>query len=184
MYWNYRRTSVVVCPETRKPEAVRVNAKRAALDTLKGAEVKLRFEQCSRWPEQQNCGQVCVSQIENDPELCHASAMAQQWFLDRSCVYCGRSIEKLHWHDHPPALLDIDHQTMIGIRSPTSICRRHSRSARRSAGAAILRSRSAARIPSWLRTVRGGVVRWANTSAKIRSRMNHRPAFCIRLGLH
>src|ERR1700686_2837346 len=84
MYLNYRRTSVVVCPETRKPEAVHVNARRAAFETLKGGDVKLRLNQCSRWPERQNCGQVCVSQIENDPELCHASAMAQQWFLDRS----------------------------------------------------------------------------------------------------
>jgi hypothetical protein len=118
MYLNYRRTSVVVCPETRKPEAVHVNARRAAFETLKGGDVKLRLDQCSRWPERQNCEQACVSQIENDPELCHASAMAQQWYLDRSCVYCGKPIEKLHWHDHPPALLDADHQTMIWNEIP------------------------------------------------------------------
>lgn len=118
MYLNYRRTSVVVCPETRKPEAVRVNARRAAFETLKGAEVKFRLEQCSRWPERQNCGQACVSQIENDPELCHAAAMAQQWFVDRSCVFCGKPILKLQWHEHPPALLDPNNETMIWNEIP------------------------------------------------------------------
>ena len=118
MYLNYRRTSVVVCPETRKPEAVQVNARRAVLETLKGGEVKLRLDQCSRWPERKNCGQACVGQIESDLELCHTSAVAQQWFLDRSCTLCGKPILKIHWHDHPPALLDADHQTMIWNEIP------------------------------------------------------------------
>jgi hypothetical protein len=118
MYLNYRRTSVVVCPETRKPEAVHVNARRAAFETLKGGNVRLRLNQCSRWPERENCGQQCLSQIENDPELCHTSAMAQQWFLDRSCVFCGKPILRLQWHEHPPALLDADGHTMIWNEIP------------------------------------------------------------------
>jgi hypothetical protein len=118
MYFNYRRTSVVVCPETHKPEAVRVNARRAAFDTLKGSDVKFRLEQCSRWPERQNCGEACVSQIENDLELCHASAMAQEWFLDRSCTYCGKPILKIHWHNHPPALLSPDKEITLWNEIP------------------------------------------------------------------
>jgi len=36
----------------------------------------------------------------------------QQWFRGRSCAYCHKPIEQIHWHDHRPALLDPEGKTV------------------------------------------------------------------------
>jgi hypothetical protein len=89
-----------------------VNAGKAALKEAKVGPRRLELDRCSRWPEQQNCGQTCLSQIENDPEGCHVWNIAQQWFRGRSCAYCHKPIEQIHWHDHRPALLGPDKKTV------------------------------------------------------------------------
>ena len=111
-YLHHRGKSLVTCPETRRPAAVHVNAGKAALDAMKSGRVPLQLDQCSRWPERDNCGQECLSQIENDSESCHVWNIAQQWFRGRSCAYCHRPIEQIHWHDHRPALLSPDKKTI------------------------------------------------------------------------
>ena len=105
-YLKYRGTSIVNCPETKRPAGVRVNAMRAAMESLRAKSEKIRLEDCSRWPERGPCGQSCVSQIQHDANLCHVSAIARQWYEGRECVLCGKPISKLSWHGHPPALLD------------------------------------------------------------------------------
>jgi len=111
-YLHHRGKSLVTCPETRRPAAVHVNAGKAALDAMKSGQVQLQLDQCSRWPERDTCGQECLSQIENEPESCHVWNIAQQWFHGRSCAYCHRPIEQIHWHDHRPALLGPDNKTI------------------------------------------------------------------------
>lgn len=111
-YWKFRGDSVVNCPETRKPAGVRVNALRAAVDSLRGRSGKVRLEQCSRWPEREQCGQECLNQIRHDANLCHVSAMAEQWYAGRDCTLCGKPIGKLSWHDHPPAMADEKRHTV------------------------------------------------------------------------
>jgi len=111
-YLRHRGENLVICPETRRAAAVHVNAGKAALDAMKSGRVPLQLDQCSRWPERDNCGQECLSQIENDSESCHVWNIAQQWFRGRSCAYCHRPIEQIHWHDHRPALLSPDKKTI------------------------------------------------------------------------
>ena len=60
---------LITCPETGKPAAVKVDAGQAVRESVLG-HPKIRLEECSRWPERQNCGQECLSQIEADPENC------------------------------------------------------------------------------------------------------------------
>jgi hypothetical protein len=112
-YLRYRGKSLVTCPETRKPVAVRVDAGKAALEALKGRPVHLGLEQCTRWPDRKNCGQECLSQIENDPERCRVWSIVQEWYRDRSCAYCAKPIEQIHWHDHRAALLGPDQKTLL-----------------------------------------------------------------------
>ncbi len=38
--------------------------------------------------------------------------IVQQWYRGRGCAYCGKAIEKIHWHDHRPALLSHDKKTL------------------------------------------------------------------------
>ncbi len=111
-YLKYRGKSLVTCPETRNPAAVRVNAGKAAVDVLEGKHARIHLDQCSRWPERESCGQECLSQIENDPEGCSVWSIVQQWYRGRACAYCHQPIEKLQWHDHRPALLSPGKKTV------------------------------------------------------------------------
>jgi hypothetical protein len=111
-YLKYSRKSLVTCPETRMPAAVHVNAGKAALDVLEGKHARIRLDRCSCWPEREHCGQECLSQIENDPQGCSVWSIAQQWYRGRGCAYCGKPIEKIHWHDHRPALLSPENKTV------------------------------------------------------------------------
>jgi len=111
-YLKYRGKSLVNCPETRNPAAVRVNAGKAAVDVLEGKHARIHLDQCSRWPERESCGQECLSQIENDPEGCSVRSIVQQWYRGRACAYCHQPIEKLQWHDHRPALLSPGKKTV------------------------------------------------------------------------
>ena len=111
-YLKYRGKSLVTCPETRNPAAVRVNASKAAVDVLEGKHARIHLDQCSRRPERESCGQECLSQIENDPEGCSVWSIVQQWYRGRACAYCHQPIQKLQWHDHRPALLSPGKKTV------------------------------------------------------------------------
>jgi len=67
MFLRYRGRRVITCPETENPAAVHVNAAAAARHAMFGKQ-NIRLDQCSRWPERQNCGQECLSEIKADPE--------------------------------------------------------------------------------------------------------------------
>jgi hypothetical protein len=111
-YLKYRGKRVVTCPETRMPAAVHVDAGKAVRDVLGGKHARIHLDQCSRWPERERCEQECLSQIENDPEGCSVWSIAQQWYRGRACAYCRQPIEKIHWHDHRPALLSPEKKTV------------------------------------------------------------------------
>ena len=110
-FLDYRGKRIVTCPETHKPVAVNVDAKEAALGAFL-SEPTLRLNQCSRWPERQDCGQECLKQIEVDPENCLVWNMVSKWYAGKSCVYCHKPIGTLHHLDHAPALLGPDHVTV------------------------------------------------------------------------
>ena len=104
---RYRGTRVVVCPESRDMVAVRVDAKHAALSAPQG-RVDLRLESCTRWPEKAGCGQDCLGQVEAAPQSCLLRSILGDWYLGKSCAFCGRSFRALSWHDHEPGLLAPD----------------------------------------------------------------------------
>lgn len=110
-YLRYRGRGVVVCPETRRPVAVAVDAKHAALAAAEGS-VELRLKNCSRWPERAGCGQECVRQIELAPENCMVRSMMAKWYEGKACVYCGRPFEGIGLMDHQPALLNLGGMTV------------------------------------------------------------------------
>jgi hypothetical protein len=102
-YLLYRGTRVVVCPENREMAAVRVDAGRAALDPQRG-HPRLLLEFCTRWPEKAGCGQDCLGQVEAAPQACLLRSILGDWYLGKSCVFCGRSFHAIRWHDHEPGL--------------------------------------------------------------------------------
>lgn len=110
-YARFRGRRVVVCPESREPVQVRVDAVRAAV-TEALDQPKLRLESCSRWPERKGCGQECLEQIESAEDGCLVRAMLARWYVDSSCVVCSRPFSEIHWYDRKPAFLDPERRTV------------------------------------------------------------------------
>ena len=109
-YFNFRGKRLITCPETHTTEAVDVAAGEAAIGAFL-SEPTLRLKECSRWPERQNCGQECLSQIEVGPANCLVWNIVSQWYEGKSCAFCHKPIGALHHLDHAPALLGPDSKT-------------------------------------------------------------------------
>ncbi|HVN19406.1 MAG TPA: hypothetical protein VMU05_11550 [Dongiaceae bacterium] len=109
-FFKFRGDRLVTCPENHEPEAVKVAAGEAALGAFFN-EPTLRLNQCSRWPERENCGQDCLQQIEGDPEKCLVWNIVSKWYEGKNCVFCHKPIGTLHHLDHAPALLGPDFRT-------------------------------------------------------------------------
>jgi hypothetical protein len=107
LYRKFRGQRVVTCPETCAPAGVELNAARATVSELFGV-ARLRLESCSRWPEQKDCDQWCLEQIESAPEGCLVRTMLARFYEGSSCVVCGTPIGDIHWFDRRPALVSPD----------------------------------------------------------------------------
>jgi hypothetical protein len=110
-YFKYRGKRIVSCPENHQPAAVRVAAGKAAVEATLHAP-HLHLSECSRWPEKEDCGQECLAQIREAPEACLVATIVNQWYAGKSCVYCHKPFGEIHWHDHPPALVDEQRKTV------------------------------------------------------------------------
>src|SRR6185503_10341548 len=86
-YLRYRGKRIITCPETRRPAAVQVDARHAAL-TAAISRPELRLKTCSRWPEREDCGQECLLQVELSPEDCLVRNMLTSWYTGKRCVSC------------------------------------------------------------------------------------------------
>src|SRR5215472_11255199 len=110
-YLKFRGKRIITCPENHRPAAVSVAAGKAAAEaTLRAPHLTL--SECSRWPEKAGCGQECLSQIKDAPEACLVSNIVNRWYAGKTCVYCHKPFGDIHWHDHPPALIDVERQTV------------------------------------------------------------------------
>ncbi|MGA8313431.1 MAG: hypothetical protein WB755_25635 [Terriglobales bacterium] len=110
-YFMYRGKRLITCPETLTKEAVDVAAGKAASSVFVGGST-LCLDQCSRWPERQDCGQECLRQVEADPENCLVWNIVSDWYEGQKCVYCHKRFGRLHHLDHTPALMGPDHRTI------------------------------------------------------------------------
>jgi hypothetical protein len=110
-YRKFRGDRIVSCPENHQPAAVRVAAAKAAIQAAI-ATPHLQLSECSRWPERAGCGQECLSQIQEAPKACLVSTIVNRWYQGTKCVYCHNPFGEIHWHDHPPALVDEQGETI------------------------------------------------------------------------
>ncbi|HSE25306.1 MAG TPA: hypothetical protein VLB68_26830 [Pyrinomonadaceae bacterium] len=46
--------------------------------------------------------------LELDPEQCLVNGVLMRWYRGKSCIYCKKVFQELHWLDHRPALLSPD----------------------------------------------------------------------------
>jgi len=106
-YWG---KMLVTCPETHETAAVEVGKAEAAMSAMLGRR-HLELSSCTRWPEKEDCGQECLSQIEQDSESRRWWTVASRWFAGKKCVYCGQVIGVPHHFDHQGALRAPDRTT-------------------------------------------------------------------------
>jgi hypothetical protein len=78
---RYRGKRLVTCTETGASAGVEVDAVHAGWTALL-LRPELRVRRCTRWPEARKCGQVCLDQIESDPEGTLVRAIVSRWHRD------------------------------------------------------------------------------------------------------
>jgi hypothetical protein len=100
---RYRGTKIVTCPETGRPAIVEVDALHASLTSTVGLP-DIRLENCWRWPMNEQCGQECLTDLDVASGQCLVSGVLMRWYRGKTCVYCGKPFEELHWIEHKPAL--------------------------------------------------------------------------------
>ena len=67
VYFRFRGTGLVICPETQKTAVVKLHARSMSLQAILD-EPRLRLSECSRWPMRGGgCAQDCLKQIEVRP---------------------------------------------------------------------------------------------------------------------
>lgn len=98
-----RGSKVVTCPETGKPTIVEVDAVHATLTSAFG-HPDIRLQECARWPIKRDCGQECLLDLDVAPSDCLVSGVLMRWYKGKTCVYCHKAFEEIHWVDHRPAL--------------------------------------------------------------------------------
>ncbi len=109
----HRGIRVVTCPETRRPAAVKVDA-RHAVATMFRDDVNLRLMSCTRWPARAGCDQDCLAQIEADPNETRLETILNDCVEGQRCVLCRRRIPPLTRFGHRPAFRAPDGLT-IGV---------------------------------------------------------------------
>ncbi len=109
-WFKARGTRLITCPETKRPAAVRLDRGHAAASTAVG-ETDLRLESCTRWPEREDCGQECLSQIASARDGCLVRSILVRWYEGAFCAICREPIGAIHWGDNRPVLLTPDGRT-------------------------------------------------------------------------
>jgi len=117
-YISARGKRLITCPENHCSAAVELDAKGAGLKAFRGGTY-FCLQDCSRWPEQQNCAQDCLSQVESLGEGCLVRNIVAGWYQGKSCVYCHKRVDSVtEWAAHMPALLTPDDKTVSWTEVP------------------------------------------------------------------
>jgi hypothetical protein len=110
-YLRLRGKRLITCPETKEPAAVELDLKYATVTSAVG-KPHFRLKDCSRWPEREHCGQMCLTQLEGAPEDCLVRVIVARWYEGKKCAYCRKEFGEILWHDHKPALMSPDGVTL------------------------------------------------------------------------
>jgi len=119
-YMRMRGTRIIVCPETKEPAAVKVDAAHAAMTSV-WESPDIRLQTCSRWPEREDCNQGCTGQIAAEPAETLAFTQLKRWYSDKSCAICRRAIPPLQQVGPKPGMLNVaspGHETLTWEEIP------------------------------------------------------------------
>jgi len=113
-----RGKRLVTCPETHCAAAVELDAKGAALKAFRVGDY-LCLQDCSLWPERQDCAQECLSEVEALGKGCLVRNVVAGWYKGKVCVYCHKPVDDAaNWTGHMPALLTPESKTVSWAEVP------------------------------------------------------------------
>jgi hypothetical protein len=111
-YFEARGKRLVSCPENQCTAAVELDARKAGLKAFRGGTYHC-LQDCSRWPEKQDCAQDCLSQVEALGQGCLVRTVVAGWYHGKVCVYCHKPVDTVaEWTGQMPALLSTDAKTV------------------------------------------------------------------------
>jgi hypothetical protein len=111
-YFQNRGRQSAICPENGEPVDIEVDRKYAFWTALRGQEHS-RLQSCTRWPEQGDCGQECLAQVDPAPENVERLMLA--WHKGKVCAICTRAITPPDWRRGRLAWLD-EQQKLVELR--------------------------------------------------------------------
>ena len=117
VYRKFRGRRLVECPENEQTVSVNVSAGRAAFQAFLN-DNQINLKSCTRWPEKQDCGQDCLSQIHAAPSECLVANIVGHWYEGKACALCGKPIGTIDWTKNKPALMDAERNTTQWDRIP------------------------------------------------------------------
>jgi hypothetical protein len=92
----------IKCPKSDQDCEIELDRKHALLSTLEGKR-ELCVKTCEQWPEQADCAQACVLQIEPSPAV--LARIFSQWYEGKSCARCMTRLQPEDWdHGHVAVL--------------------------------------------------------------------------------
>lgn len=94
---RFKASRLLTCPETHAPVTVETGGFRT-----------LRIQECTRWPENRNCGQACLLEVHESPDGCLVRTKVRKWYDGKSCLLCDKSLEGAGWLTQPPCVMTAD----------------------------------------------------------------------------
>jgi hypothetical protein len=104
-YFNNRGRRRVICPDDRQAAEVEVDPKFALHAAIQGKELA-RVGTCTHWPENGDCGQECLAQVEATPQ--NLDRLLTKWLDGKPCNVCGRLLAPADWRFGRMGLLNED----------------------------------------------------------------------------
>jgi hypothetical protein len=102
-YYENRGRHAVKCPANGQPADVEMDHGFVLKTAMHGQE-RSRLQSCSRWPENGECGQECLAQVDPSPE--NLERLFSSWFAGRSCAICTRDLTPSDWRQGRLGVLD------------------------------------------------------------------------------
>jgi len=109
---RWRGVRLVTCPETSRAAAVTIDTRHAAATAIFENAPELRLATCSRWAARAACRQPCLLDLARAGDAAKVDTLAARWYSGRTCVLCGKRIERPTSRARPPAVLGRDGVTM------------------------------------------------------------------------
>ncbi len=108
-YYENRGRKAVKCPDTGQTADVEID-RRFALKTAMHGQEHSRVQSCSHWPQDGECGQECLVQIDASPE--NLERLFARSLAGSNCAICTRQITPSDWRQGRLGVLDAKQQLL------------------------------------------------------------------------